>query len=129
MTLDNASELTPAAGWPGTNPIFRVWFGNDVAISSFGMLPTDVVGDDAVGWLMNITLEPGCDFVGEGIPFGMATFEAEEEVGVTRMNLVTWDLSSVLGRFTPVLPMNSACVRTPELVSDGTTTVFLTSGA
>lgn len=92
----------------------------------------EVVDDVAVGWLMNTTLELGSDFVEEGVPFGKATFEGEEEEGVTRMNLVTWDLSSVLARFTPVLLMNSAGVRTwgtPELLSDGTTTVFFTTEA
>lgn len=79
---------------------------------------------------MNMTLEVGSDFVEEGVPFGKATFEVEEEEGVTRMYLVTWDLSSVLARFTAVLLMTSACVRTcetPEVLSDGTTTVFFTN--
>lgn len=92
----------------------------------------EAVDDVAVGWLMNMTLELGSDFGEEGVPFDKATFEVEEEEGVTRMNLVTWDLSSVLGRFTPVLLTNSACVRTcetPELLSDGTTTVFFTNEA
>lgn len=87
--------------------------------------------DVAVGWLMNMTLELGSDFMEEGIPFDKATFEVAEEGGVTRMNLVTWDLSSVLARFTAVLLMSSAFVRTwgtPELLSDGTT-VFLTNEA
>lgn len=77
-----------------------------------------------------MTLELGSDFKGEGVPFDKATFEVEEEEGVTRINLVTWDRSSVLARFMPVLLMNSDCVRTwetPELLSDGTTTVFLTN--
>lgn len=55
---------------------------------------------------MNMTLELGTDLVGEGVPLA----KAEEEGGETRMNLVTWDLSSVLARFTPVLVMKS-CVR------------------
>lgn len=90
-----------------------------------------MVDDVAVGWLMNMTLELS-DFVEEGVPFDKATFETEEEVGVTRMNLVIWDLSSVLARFTPVLLMNSACLRTcgtPELLSEGTTTVFFPNEA
>lgn len=82
-----------------------------VAIACFGMLSTEVVDDVAVGWLMNMTLELGSDFVEEGVPLDKATVEADEE-GVTRMNLVTWDLSSVQGRFTTGLVMNSACLRT-----------------
>ncbi len=92
----------------------------------------EVVVDVTVGWLKNMTLELGSDFVEEGVPFDKAIFEVEEEEGVTRINLVTWDCSSVLARFTPVLPVNSACVRTwgtLELLSDGTTTVFFTNEA
>lgn len=88
--------------------------------------------DVVVGWLMNMTLELGSGFVEEGVSFDTATFEAEEEEGVTRINLVTWDLSSVLARFIPGLQMNSDCVRTwgtLELLSDGTTTVFFTNEA
>lgn len=101
-----------------------------VTIACCGMVPTEVVEDVTVGWLMNMTLELGRDFVEEGVPFDVATFEAEEE-GVTRINLVTWGLSSVLGHFMPVLLINSACVTTwgtPELFSDGTT-VFFTNEA
>lgn len=79
-----------------------------------------------------MTLELGSDFEGDGVPFDKATFELEEEEGVTRINLVTGDLSSVLARFTPVLLMNSACVRTwgtRELLSDGTITVFVPNEA
>lgn len=72
-----------------------------------------VVDDAAVGWLINMTLEQGRDVVEEVVPFDTATFEAEdEEVGVTRMNLVTWDLSSVQARFTPGLLLNSVFVGT-----------------
>lgn len=99
------------------------------AIVGFGKLPIEVVDDVAVGWLMNMTLEPGSDLVKEGLPFDKA--ELEEEEGVTRMNLVTWDLSSVLALFKPVL-LNSACVRTwgtPELLNDETATVFFSNEA
>lgn len=69
----------------------------------------------------------GSDFVEEGVLFDETTFEGDEEEGVTRMNFVCWDLSSVLARFTPVLLMNSGCVRawaTPEVLSDGTPAFF-----
>ena len=122
LTLDNASELIPPTGGPGFNPISGVSPDNEVvsscppapvAIACFGTLPTKVVDDVAVGWLMNMTLELGSDFVEESVSFDTATFEAEEEEGVTRINLVTWDLSSVLlARFTPGLHMNSDCGRT-----------------
>lgn len=135
LTLDNASELMPPTGWPGLSPIFGVWLDNVVsscplapgAIACFGMLPMVVLEDVTVGWLINMTLEPGSAFVEVGVPFGKAIFVVEEEEGVTRMNLVTWDLSSELARFTPDFLINSAGVRTwetTELLSDGTTTVF-----
>lgn len=65
----------------------------------------------AVGWLINMTLEPGSDFEEEGVPFDKAIVEVGDKDGASRMNLVTWDISSVLTRFTPVLP-TSVCLRT-----------------
>lgn len=106
------------------------------------MLPVDVAVDDAAeGWLMNITLEPGTDAAEEEVSFGVVVFEEEveeeeveeEKEEVTTMNLVTWDLSSLLARFTPGLLTNCACVGTcvgiPEPLSDGTITVLFTSEA
>lgn len=77
-----------------------------------------------MGWPANITLELVNDFEEEGVLFGVALLE--EEDGATKMYLVTWDLPSVLARFTPVLLKNSS-VRTgetPELLDDGTATTF-----
>lgn len=54
-----------------------------------------------------MTLDAGIGFVVESVPLGKASFDAAEEEGVTKINLVTWDLSSVFGRLTPVLLVNS----------------------
>lgn len=145
LTLDSASELILPTGWHRLKPILNASLDKGVvsvcppasdASACFGMLPVDVMVDDAaaVGWLMNMTLEPGSDAVEEEVTFGTAVFEEEEEEEeeVTRMNLVTWDLSSVLARFTPGLLINCACVgswETPELLSEGTITVLFTSEA
>lgn len=56
--------------------------------------------------------------------------EEVEEEGVTKINLVTCDISSVLVRFTKGLLMNSVAVapwEAPELVSEGTLTAFFTN--
>lgn len=71
-----------------------------------------------------MTLELGAGFGGEGV-----TFEDEEEDGVTRMNLVTWDPSSVVVCFTLVLLACVATWETPEPLGGGTTTLFFTTEA
>lgn len=85
-----------------------------------------LVDEVAVGWLMNIILELGTTFVAEDVPFNVVMLDVEDEDGVTRIYLVTWDSSSALARFTPVLPINS-CVKTwetPEPLTDWTPTLL-----
>lgn len=61
---------------------------------------------------MYMTPELGIELVPEVVHLDKATLETEEEEeeGVTRMNLVSWGLASVLARFAPLLQITSACV-------------------
>lgn len=61
---------------------------------------------------MYMTPELGIELVPGVVHLDMATLETEEEEeeGVTRMNLVSWGLASVLARFAPLLLITSACV-------------------
>lgn len=94
-------------------------------IIGFDMAPLKLVDVVTLGWPTRTTLEPAADCV-EGVPFDEDWFEDTEEVEVTRIYLVTWEISSVLLRFTPVLLMGSCdgTLETPELLRDGTTTLF-----
>lgn len=74
-----------------------------------------------------MSLELGTGFGEEGVPLDAATFEEDDEDGVTRMNLVTWDPSSVVVRFIPVLLV--AAWENPEPLCSGTATLFFTNEA
>lgn len=52
------------------------------------------MGDVTAGWLINMTLEAGSGFAEDSVLLDDATFDVEEEEGLTKMNFVTWDLSS-----------------------------------
>lgn len=97
MPLDKAFKSTPLTGWPRFE--LRAWLDNEVVVvvgfptlpgAGIPVLAMMVVGDAAVGWLMNMTLEHGTGVVGE-VSF---VTEMDEEEGENRINFVTWDFSS-----------------------------------
>lgn len=81
---------------------------------------------DAVtaGWATRTTLELAAELA--SVPFDVGWLEDAEQDEVTRIYLVTWEGSSVLLRFTPVL-LTGSCVgtvETQELQSDDTTALL-----
>lgn len=63
----------------------------------------------AAAWLRNMTPGAGSDRVEEGGLFDSPTLETVvKDGGDTNMNLVCWDVSSVLARFPPLLLASSA---------------------
>lgn len=72
-------------------------------------MAADVLVKPAAAWLMNMTPGPGSDRVEEGGLFDRPTLETvDKDGGDTNINLVCWDVSSVLARFPPVLLASSA---------------------